>query len=899
MKLIQNRFLFIAIGLCLSLTAFAQSNPVSWTFTSEFVGNDEFNLIATANIEDGWYTYSQEAADDGPVPTSFEFFDGAHYELVGDAKETGNRKAAPEPAFGGITVIKFSKKGIFTQKVKVSDASKPIEGYVNYMTCDGEMCLPPKDVDFNFTLEVPKNIAVEAIAEEEVKEEVVIEEKPLDVIKEEVVVNTPIVVASKVIEVEEKVAPRPKPSPKNATSTPTKPKTSAPKFAEVETSVAPPKRTFANDGKATDAEPVVWDFQSEKISDTKYRLVFHADIAEHWALYSPFIGDDAGPIPTTFEITPSDFFTTSGRLLESANVETKFDKVFGTEISKFHDYATFAQIVDVTGANGKIDGYVTFMTCNDENCLPPKDVDFSFNIGGSEAAVAPVASTDLGPGGKGTFDSKRDIDSETYLADCGDSAPVEDNKSMWTIFILGFLGGLVALLTPCVFPMIPLTVSFFTGAGSDKANGIKKAIIYGISIIVIYVVAGIALTSFFGPTVLNEMAVNPYFNLVFFALLVIFAFSFFGYFELTLPSSWVNSTDKAADKGGLLGIFFMAGTLALVSFSCTGPIIGTLLVETVSDIQPGDIAFGFIPKRPFIGMFGFALALALPFTLFAAFPAWLNSLPKSGSWMTGVKVTLGFLELALAFKFLSTADLTGEWGFLKYELFVGIWILIFLLLALWYFGILKFPHDGPTTNLSWGRKGLGAASLAFAIFLGTTFMGYQPLWILSGISPPINYSWWNKNDCPYGIDCYKDFDKGLAVAKAEGKPLFVDFTGHGCQNCRKMEDFVWKEEKILSKLRDDYVVVSLYVDDRARLFPEDKRAYLLDVHSGEKLRTVGSKWASFEISNFNKSSQPYYVLMDNDGKTLLNKPVAYTPDIDTYDAFLECGLSAFRKLSMR
>ena len=880
MKRIQSVLLLLC-SLLISFSAQAQ-NPVDWTFTSEYLGNDEFNLIATANIQDGWYTYSQEGAEDGPVPTSFEFYEGRHYKLIGSAAESGNRKSAPEPAFGGIEVIKFSKKGIFTQKVKVSDASKPIGGYVNYMTCDGEMCLPPKDVDFEFMVDVPSKVALEPITEKIIEKPAETKEKITEKLTESIPVATP-----------QKVVPKKVTSPTETKDIATK----APAFKEVGKE-ADAKRSFANEGKASEKEPVVWDFMAEKISDNQYRLTFHADIADEYAIYSVYLAEDASPNPTLFEFYKSDFYDLEGNIIESDNLKTKHDKVFDEEVSKFNDYATFTQLINIKKGSGEVSGYLDYMYCNDEKCKP-ETKDFSFNIG-ETAAVSPTGTTaNSNADTKGLFNSKRDINADEYLADCGNTAPVKESKSMWAIFILGFLGGLVALLTPCVFPMIPLTVSFFTSAGSDRAAGIRKAIIYGISIIVLYVVAGIALTSAFGPTVLNEMAVNPYFNLVFFALLVVFAFSFFGYFELTLPSSWVNSTDKAADKGGLLGIFFMAGTLALVSFSCTGPIIGTLLVETVSNIQPGDIAFGFIPKRPFMGMFGFSFALALPFTLFAAFPAWLNNLPKSGSWMTGVKVTLGFLELALAFKFLSTADLTGEWGILKYELFVGFWILIFVLMALWYFGILKFPHDGPTQNLSWGRKGLGIASVAFVLYLGSTFIGYKPLWVLSGISPPINYSWFNAKDCPYGLDCYKDFDEGLAVAKAQNKPLFVDFTGHGCQNCRKMEDFVWKEDVILSKLRDDYVVVSLYVDDRARLFPEDNRAHLIDENTGERLRTVGSKWASFEISNFNRSSQPYYVLMHNDGKTLLNKPVAYTPDVDAYNAFLECGLSAFNGLAQR
>jgi len=395
------------------------------------------------------------------------------------------------------------------------------------------------------------------------------------------------------------------------------------------------------------------------------------------------------------------------------------------------------------------------------------------------------------------------------------------------------------------------------------------------------------------------MSVDPYFNVFFFLMLVAFALSFFGLFELTLPSSWVNSADKAADKGGLIGIFFMAGTLALVSFSCTGPIIGTLLVNAVKETSEASLAFGFIPIRPVAGMFGFALALALPFTLFAMFPSWLNSLPKSGSWMNNVKVTLGFLELAFAFKFLSIADMVRHWGILKYELFMAIWIILFLGLALYQFGFIKFHGEKLSGKLGIGRSLVGTLSLVFSGWMAVALFNYAPMPVASGLAPPAHYNFFRPMDCPYGLDCFKDFDEAVAKAKEENKPLFVDFTGYGCVNCRDVEENVWVDQEIQSKLREDFVVVSLYVDDQKRLFPDDKRKHLLDKYTKERLRTVGSKWASFEVNNFEISSQPYYVLMDNDGERLLNKPIAYTRDIEAYNAFLECGLTAFRGLAQR
>ncbi len=617
--------------------------------------------------------------------------------------------------------------------------------------------------------------------------------------------------------------------------------------------------------------------------------------------------------------------------------------MFDMVVAKFKHKAIFTQRVELKDPTATIEGYFQYMACNDVMCIPPKDVDFYFNIpflnGCKSGSILPDAGTKNAPtitagtvkekngaaptdtaaaitgtngpvapddpNFKGFFYSKRDINASQVVGACGDTSSngSSDGASWVSLFLFCFIGGLIALLTPCVFPMIPMTVSFFVKRSKDRRTGLRNAFIYSASIVLIFVVLGSAITAMLGPSALNNMSTNMWFNLLMFVLLVIFAFSFFGFYEIQLPSSWVNKSDKLADRGGLLGTFFMAFTLVLVSFSCTGPIVGTLLVEAARS-NAGASLFGFIPLKPAIGMFGFGLGLALPFGLFAMFPGWLNSLPKSGGWMDNVKVTLGILELALAFKFLSTADMVEQWGVLKFEPFMIIWILCALLLGLYQLGILKWK--GNETPPGIGRLAISFASIAFAIYVGWGLVTYQSLSLLSGLAPPVHYSFKKQQEvrehegpgCPHGLDCYHDYDEALAVAKLENKPLFVDFTGHGCVNCRKMEETVWPEKGILDHLRNDYVVVSLYVDEKVRLFPDNDFAYLLDPKTGEKLRTVGSKWASFQVNNFDVSAQPYYVLMHNDGTTMLTKPSDYAQGHDpaVYKAFLECGLEAFKQM---
>lgn len=703
--------------------------------------------------------------------------------------------------------------------------------------------------------------------------------------------------------------------------------------------------------------PVKWTFTTKDAGNCQVDLILTGTIDEGWCTYSQFLESDEGPLATTLTFDQKPHFKLIGKAKESGDIVKVNDKVFGMVVTKWKHKAIITQRVEVTDPSIPISGYINFMACNDDHCLPPRDVDFTFKPGplsncgtapakndknalpqGSapaggqdQGAVMPATGNDptvnVAPGTtdtaiaatiqpgltapddpnfKGFFHSKRpEINAAKFVGSCGDvSNGSGDGASLVSLFLFCFIGGLIALLTPCVFPMIPMTVSFFVKRSKDRRAGLRNAFIYAASIVLIFLALGTAVTAALGPSALNDMSTNKWFNLVVFALLVIFAFSFFGFYEISLPSSWVNKSDRMADKGGLVGTFFMAFTLVLVSFSCTGPIVGTLLVEAARS-NAGASLFGIIPLKPAIGMLGFGLGLALPFGLFAMFPGWLNTLPKSGGWMDNLKRTLGLVELALAFKFLSTADMVEQWGILRFETFMAIWLLIALVLALYQIGFI--PWKGNKGRPGLVRLTIGLSSLAFAAYVGWGLLKYESLSLLSGLAPPVHYSYRNAAahnnphdgpGCPHGLNCYHDFDEGLAAAKSQNKPLFIDFTGHGCVNCRKMEETVWPNPGILEHLRNDYIVVSLYVDEKVRLFPDNPFAYLLDPKTGEKLRTVGSKWSSFQVNNFDVSAQPYYVLMHNDGKTLLNKPTTYSEGNDpvVYKAFLDCGIDAFQRL---
>ncbi|MDG1393860.1 MAG: cytochrome c biogenesis protein CcdA [Flavobacteriaceae bacterium] len=651
--------------------------------------------------------------------------------------------------------------------------------------------------------------------------------------------------------------------------------------------------------------PVKWEFGSEKITDTEYTLVFVAKMDPHWALYSQFV-EEGGPLPTLFSFESSPGFERIETVTESdANKVTQHDPVFEMVVSKFYDKAVFKQRVRVKSSAFTMRGNIDFMTCDDSKCTYKPDNPFTFDysdetgfviVGGtpmSDSELSENANQILYGMAPGSL-SKATVKCNTQLNSLSLDIKASSN-SLWKIFGLGFLGGLLALLTPCVFPMIPLTVSFFTkkGGNANKKGGVSKAILYGFFIVLVYVVLSIPfhLLDSVNPDILNEISTNVWLNVIFFIIFIFFAFSFFGYYELTLPSTWTNSTSRGEGIGGILGVFFMALTLSIVSFSCTGPILGSLLAGSLS-------ADGGAWQLT-AGMGGFGVALGLPFALFAMFPNMLKALPKSGGWLNTTKVVLGFLELALAFKFLSNADLVKHWGILKIEVFLGIWILVFAGLTLYVFGKIKFPHDSPLKKLSFFRISSGLLVLAFVIYLGSGFkvnketQTFTPLTLLSGLAPPVGYSFLYPNDCPNNFECFKDLKEGVAYAKKVNKPILLDFTGYACVNCRKMEEHIWPKASIKPYFENDYVLISLYVDDKKEL-PENQKLTVERLGGGARvLENYGHKWSHFQTQFFKSNSQPYYVLLSPDGKTILNNPVGYTPNEADYKAFLDCGLEIF------
>lgn len=639
-------------------------------------------------------------------------------------------------------------------------------------------------------------------------------------------------------------------------------------------------------------DPVRWNFTANDLGDDVYEIVFEAAIADNWHLYSSTIGYEKGPLPTEvlFDEEESHYVLIDS-LYEDEAIE-KFDPVFETELAFFDHQAKFYQKVKLKDANNPVvSGDVSFMACDDERCIFPDPTPFKINLKTGELVKKEIDVSQLQEGSL----KRPTLDKKNPYSDCGIEAEEEDS-SFWGIFILGFIGGLIALLTPCVFPMIPLTVSFFTKGSDDRKKGIAKATTYGFFIFAIYLILSIPfhLMDNINPEILNEISTNVYLNVFFFAIFVIFAISFFGYFEITLPSSWTNKADSASNIGGLIGIFFMALTLALVSFSCTGPILGSLLAGSLS-------ADGGAMQLT-VGMGGFGLALALPFALFAAFPGMLSSLPQSGGWLNTVKVVLGFVELGLAVKFLSNADLVMHWGILKIEAFLILWILIGIGLALYMFGVIKFPHDSPLKKLSFSRISFGVLVVAFVIYLFSGFRvnektdTYRSLTLLSGLAPPAGYSWTKPSKCPLSLECYKDYEEGLAVAQRKNKPILLDFTGWACVNCRKMEENVWVQPEILKMLEEDFILISLYVDDRDEL-PEDEKieAYLTSRGNIKTIETIGRKWHTFQTENFEINTQPYYVVISPDEK-VMNTPVGYV-DRKEYENFLRCGLDAFKSYS--
>lgn len=634
--------------------------------------------------------------------------------------------------------------------------------------------------------------------------------------------------------------------------------------------------------------PITWKASIEQENDSIYKLIFQADLEPGWHLYSQDEVEAGGPLPTEFSFnSDSGKYKLIGETSEPAGTAL-FDPVFEMDIKYFEDKATFIQKIKVSSTEASVvEAEVFFMVCNDEQCLAPETVPFSLSL---ESGKAVERMTDV--------EISDDDRAKTVALNInikganGIQIEEEHESGFLALFFLGFIGGLIALLTPCVFPMIPLTVSFFTKGAKTKRRGLVNAVMYGVFIFLIYLLLSLPfhLLDSVNPEILNTISTNVTLNVIFFIIFIFFAFSFFGYYEITLPSSWSNKMDdKASSFGGVLGVFFMALTLALVSFSCTGPILGSLLGSSLTS-DGGAMQLSF-------GMGGFGLALALPFALFALFPNWLNSLPKSGGWLNSVKVILGFIELALAFKFLSNADLVQHWGILKREIFIGIWVVVGIGLLLYLFGIIRFPHDGPKTKLSKGRLLLGFITLAFVAYLipGLSNTPYANLKLLSGFPPPLFYSVYEKEtEGPMGLKAYKDFEEGVAAAKAANKPILLDFTGWACVNCRKMEEQVWSDPAVFDVMKDEFILISLYVDDRKEL-PEDQKFNYVKPKGGiKKINTVGDKWATFQTLNFRNNSQPFYVLMDTD-MNLLSKPTGYTPDPEEYLEWLSQGVKQFNQ----
>ncbi len=640
-------------------------------------------------------------------------------------------------------------------------------------------------------------------------------------------------------------------------------------------------------------EPVKWTFESKQ-EGTEVTLIFNAVIEEGWHLYDTQL-PDGGPIKTSIHYSDSTLFEFMGELGKEPIPTEYFDKTFNLNLAYFSKQAILTQKIKLkTTDKVDIKGFVEFMSCNDETCTPPIEAEFSFNLNSGSTKPESVAPVVLQ----------------------GDSLQEKGSGNLLIFMFFSFLAGLAAILTPCVFPMIPMTVSFFMNSGESKFKSRLNAVFYGVSIIAIYTIIGTLVAILFGPGAANWLSTHWLPNLIFFAVFILFAFSFFGMFEIVLPSWIVNKSDQQVDKGGLMGSFFMALTLVLVSFSCTGPIVGAILVESAG----GQIL------KPIIGMFGFSLAFALPFTLFALFPGWLNNLPKSGGWLNSVKVVLGFLELALGLKFLSVADQTYHWGILDREIYLAIWIVIFTLLGFYLLGKLKFSHDSDVKFISVPRLMMAIFSFTFVVYLVPGMFG-APLKGISGYLPPQTTHDFDLHQIirdeiklgaphkavsaitvspdqlcekpkfgeflhlPHGLEGYFDYEQGIACARKQNKPVFIDFTGHGCVNCREMEASVWSDPRVLERLRNDFVVIALYVDDKSTL-PESE--WITSAYDGKVKKTLGKKYADFQITRYGVNAQPYYVLLDGK-EQLLVQPKAYDLNADRFVEFLDTALAEFNK----
>ncbi|MEA3505294.1 MAG: cytochrome c biogenesis protein CcdA [Bacteroidota bacterium] len=641
-------------------------------------------------------------------------------------------------------------------------------------------------------------------------------------------------------------------------------------------------------------EPVKWHFASKKISDNVVELQFKATLEQHWHLYSQYVPED-GPVATLFVFDENNNIELIDKVVEPKAIE-EYDENFKMVVAYFADEVIFTQKVKLLSDKPfSIKGYLEYMCCDDSRCLPPTDVEFDFKMNGGEETSAAIAGDNTALSSDNALDANKS----------------HESKSLWWFFFLSFIAGLAAILTPCVFPMIPMTVTFFMHDEKHKTKGKIQAVIYGLSIIFIYTVVGTVVAVTFGADFANWLSTHWLPNVMFFLIFMIFAASFLGMFEITLPSWMVNKSDKQADKGGYSGAFFMAFTLVLVSFSCTGPLVGAILVESA----------GGMVLKPIVGMFGFSLAFALPFTMFAFFPSWLSGLPKSGGWLNSVKVILGLIEMALGLKFLSIADQTYHWGILDREVYLAIWIVIFAVLGFYLLGKIKFSHDSDVKFVSVPRLFMSIIVFSFVVYLVPGMFG-APLKALSGYVPPqhtqdfdvnsivrdnlkiANYNSGNGDNIsqcedakysnflhlPHGLEGYFDYEQALACSKALDKPIFVDFTGHGCVNCREMEANVWSDPRVLKRLREDYIVLALYVDDKTHL-PESE--WVKSSYDNKVKKTLGKKNADYQITKFNVNAQPYYVLMGQDD--ILVQPRSYDLDVEEFVQFLDKGVENYKK----
>ncbi|MBI1185513.1 thioredoxin fold domain-containing protein [bacterium] len=807
--------------------------PVEVSYSLEYPGNNELVVVVKLAIEEGWHTYSlMQDNPYGPLATVLTVKDSSVYKKSGKAYSPSKLHKEYEPAFE-MEIESYEKEAIFKQNLKLTGNTNVVKGIFEYQVCNNERCLPPYYLPFEIPVKSGYYLAQSTRA-----------------------VNHTATDPEEAIE-----------------------------FGTAETG-----HDEAIEGEMLD--PVSWTFTAQNLGNNLVEITATPTMDEGWHLYAD-LGQDI-PIATTFWIKDS----LDGYAYEPqgknevhpalAADEKHMDETFGVEVAYLRNKHSLKHRVLLKKGISRINGALEYQTCDDHQCLPPTTVDFVVEV--DESWYDPNAAT---------LSSGDEAEQEEDLAKIG----------WWALFLRGFGGGFIALLTPCVFPMIPMTVNFFMKQSGNRTKGISNAFLYGLSIIFIYTSIGFGLTKGLGSDVMNQMASSITMNILFFIVFIIFGMSFLGAFEINLPTWIVNSSDKQADKGGLIGIFFMAFTLAVVSFSCTGPIIGSLLVLAA---QGGNDA------GPLAGMLGFSTALALPFTLFAIFPSWLAGLPKSGGWLNSVKVVLGLLEFALAMKFLSNVDLAYHWELLSREVFISIWVVIFIIIGFYLIGKLKFSHDSDLPYISVPRILFSIVAFAFAVYLIPGLWG-APLKLMSGLAPPRAYvedvNWMRRGtqvqvaavsvaheggealssgeDCPNGLPCTKDYAEALAYAKKVNKPIFVDFTGHTCVNCRKMEENTWNDPKIDKILRNDYVVVSLYVDDKKMLPKEEQKT--VDLFGKDfKIRTYGNKWTYMQASKYKTNSQPYYVLLSPD-EEVLAKPRGYTPDVDEYEAFLKSGLEALAK----